>query len=72
MGIMDLQARLLAGTFSGRISLDERTVQSALEVSKLIRSSRPRPQFPRFDYIGEECFLFTCVFYILRDISVSN
>lgn len=72
MGIMDLQARLLAGTFSGRISLDERTVQSALEVSKLIRLSRPRPQFPRFDYIGERSVFCTHSCFTLRYFLLAN
>ena len=59
MGIMDLQARLLAGTFSGKLTLDKQKVQSALEASKLIRTSRPRAQFPRFDYTGKESVIFS-------------
>jgi len=53
MGIMDLQARLLARTMSGGISLDKEKLQSAIETNKLIRTTRPRAQFPRFDYPGK-------------------
>jgi hypothetical protein len=53
MGIMDLQARLLAGVMSGRLSLDKGQFQAALDTNKLIRTANPRAQFPRFDYTGK-------------------
>lgn len=52
MGIMDLQARLAAGVMSGGLSIDEDTLQTALDTTQLIRKASPRAQFPRFDYTG--------------------
>ena len=52
MGIMELQARLTAGIMSGKLSLKEDEIQSALKRSQSIRSSTPRAQFPHFDYPG--------------------
>ena len=52
MGIMELQARLTAGVMSGKVSLKEDSIQSALKQSQSIRSSIPRAQFPHFDYPG--------------------
>ncbi|KAL7530313.1 hypothetical protein ACHAXR_003419 [Thalassiosira sp. AJA248-18] len=52
MGIMNLQAQLAAGVMSGTLSLEEEQYQSALKTSRVIRSSTPRAQFPRFDYVG--------------------
>jgi hypothetical protein len=54
---MDLQARLLAGMMSGKLSVDNEKLLSALETNKLIRNTRPRAQFPRFDYTGKTILL---------------
>ena len=53
-GVMDLQARLLAGLFSGEVNPTDESISEALEESQRIRkSSSPRgAQFPRYDYIG--------------------
>ena len=76
MGIMDLQAQLVAGALSGRLGLDKEKVQAALDANKLIRTTRPRAQFPRFDYTGEHlepppdfaaAFLYTHYVIILLD-----
>ena len=72
MGIMDLQARLLAVTFSGELTLDKKKVQSALEASKLIRTSRPRAQFPRFDYTGKESVIFLQLCFTFCKIFLSS
>jgi hypothetical protein len=53
MGIMDLQARLLARVMSGRLTLDKEQFQAALDTNNLIRTANPRAQFPRFDYTGK-------------------
>jgi hypothetical protein len=49
---MDLQARLAAGVMSGRLSIDDDTLQRALDTTQLIRKASPQAQFPRFDYTG--------------------
>ena len=64
MGVMDLQARLLAGTMSGKLCLDRGKLQSALETNKLIRTNKPRAQFPRFDYIGEAACSFLATLFL--------
>lgn len=53
-GVMDLQARLVAGLFKGDITPTEKAIAEALEESQSIRdsSSSCAPQFPRYDYIG--------------------
>jgi len=54
-GIMELQARLLAGLYSGDIPkpLSQDSIERALQESKTIRDpTTPRAQFPRYDYIG--------------------
>jgi len=57
-GYMELQARLLAGLFSGTVALTEQDVSEALQTSIDIRrhsqqrNAHRRPQFPHFDYIG--------------------
>ena len=52
-GIMELQARLLAGLWSGQVPpLSDTVVQQALTDARSIREHRPRAQFPRFDYMG--------------------
>lgn len=52
MGIMELQGRLAAEVLSGKVTLDDSTVENALEDSRQIRNQQPRPQFPHFDYLG--------------------
>lgn len=52
MGIMDLQARVAAGVFIGSLSIEDEIYQSALEKCHSIRSTKPRAQFPHFDYTG--------------------
>jgi hypothetical protein len=52
-GVMELQARLVAGLISRQVGpLSEQTIASELSKSRNIRRYRPRSQFPRFDYIG--------------------
>jgi hypothetical protein len=51
-GYMELQARLIAEMWSGRISIPTDTLDKALHTSQQIRQQLPRPQFPRGDYIG--------------------
>lgn len=52
-GVMELQARLIAGLASGDVGpLSADLVQKALEASHCIRRGEPRAQFPHFDYIG--------------------
>ena len=57
-GIMELQARLLAGMFSGKIMPSRASISEAMEESRKIRNfattSRRslRAHFPRYDYIG--------------------
>lgn len=51
-GIMELQARLVAGHLSGRIRFGENELREALDISDGIRSCAPRAQFPHFDYPG--------------------
>ena len=57
MGVMELQGRLAAASLSssGDDDSDERskTLDQSLEISKRIRNTRPRAQFPHFDYLGE-------------------
>ena len=43
-GIMELQARLVAGHLSGGIRFDENELREALDISEGIRSSVPRAQ----------------------------
>lgn len=53
MGIMELQARWLAGMMSGRLSrpgLDE--IAAGLEQERRLRDSWPRPQFPHDNYVA--------------------
>jgi cation diffusion facilitator CzcD-associated flavoprotein CzcO len=52
MGVMEQQARLAAKVMSGTLHLTKDQYDEALDVSRKIRAQRPRPQFPRFDYIG--------------------
>jgi dimethylaniline monooxygenase (N-oxide forming) len=52
MGIMELQARLLAGLWSGQVQPSQKRLTQALEQSQQRRSHQPRAQFPHFDYIG--------------------
>lgn len=52
-GVMELQARLLAGMLSGKVTPSQDDMNSALHDSQSIRqNSERRAQFPRFDYIG--------------------
>lgn len=51
-GVMELQARLLAGMMSGTVEPSSEYIQQALEASKKIRTTKPQPQFPRYDYVG--------------------
>ena len=52
MGIMELQGQLAAAMLSGSITLDDTTLEHALEESKQRRDQKLRPQFPHFDYLG--------------------
>ena len=70
MGVMDLQARLLAGTMSGKLCPDKEKLQSALETNRLIRTANPRAQFPRFDYIGRKMCSLRLIY--LQHISITN
>ncbi|KAL3793298.1 hypothetical protein HJC23_003808 [Cyclotella cryptica] len=78
MGVMDLQARLAAGVMSGGLSVDEYTVQSALDTAQLIRKTSPRAQFPRIDYPGymdslaELCFGGKCPTHIFGGMVVPS
>jgi len=53
-GVMDLQARLLAGLFSREVDLDENSISEALAESQEIRkiAASNRAHFPRYDYVG--------------------
>ena len=52
-GVMELQARLLAGMYSGEVSLSDETISEALKECQTIRNPRTiQVQFPRHDYIG--------------------
>lgn len=53
-GVMDLQARLLAGMFSGEAKPTDESISEALNESTNIRKSSALrgAQFPRYDYIG--------------------
>ncbi|CAB9500729.1 monooxygenase [Seminavis robusta] len=51
-GIMELQAKTLAGMMSGDYVPTPEHVAAALEESKSIRQSTPRAQFPRHDYVA--------------------
>lgn len=46
-GIMELQARLVAGHLSGRIRFGENELREALDISDGIRSCAPRAQVGR-------------------------
>ncbi|UJR13464.1 hypothetical protein I4U23_000478 [Adineta vaga] len=51
--IIELQARWVASTFAGLLSLPSITTQQiGLEVEQRIRAQQPRPQFPHSDYVG--------------------
>ncbi|KAG7363702.1 Dimethylaniline monooxygenase [Nitzschia inconspicua] len=56
MGVVDLQAQLVAKVFSGKLHLTPAQYEHELDVSRTIRRQQQqqhlRPQFPRFDYIG--------------------
>lgn len=52
MGIMELQAKLAAGVLSGKLSLHQNQINSAIEASNNVRITSPRAQFPHFDYPG--------------------
>ncbi|KAG7342502.1 Dimethylaniline monooxygenase [Nitzschia inconspicua] len=54
MGVVDLQAQLVAKVFSGKLHLTPAQYEHELGVSRTIRRQQQhlRPQFPRFDYIG--------------------
>ena len=57
-GIIELQARWCAGLFSGSLpwpSLDE--LKEGISAEEKMRSSRPRMQWPRGDYVGFGCDL---------------
>lgn len=77
-GVMELQARLLAGLFSGRISPSESSISGALKESKMIRApNTARAQFPRHDYIGfmdtlaEQCGVMPSKELCVKGIMVS-
>lgn len=51
-GTMELQARWIAGTFSGALPLpDKATREKGVAEALAMRTSWPRPQFPHGDYI---------------------
>ncbi len=52
MGIVELQAKIAACVMSGSVPTGCEEVQSALEISRSIRTATPKAQFPHFDYIG--------------------
>jgi len=52
MGVVEQQARLAAMVLSGKLALSEAQYQKELDICRQIRNNKPRPQFPRFDYIG--------------------
>jgi Family of unknown function (DUF6314)/Flavin-binding monooxygenase-like len=52
-GVMELQARLIAGLISGQVNgLSDESFSKALSASEKRRQGTPRAQFPHFDYIG--------------------
>lgn len=52
-GVMELQARWIAGTFSGALPLPDRDVrETGVAQALTLRNSWPRPQFPYGDYVG--------------------
>jgi Family of unknown function (DUF6314)/Flavin-binding monooxygenase-like len=52
-GVMELQARLIAGIISGQVNgLSDESFAKELLASEKRRHGTPRAQFPHFDYIG--------------------
>jgi hypothetical protein len=51
-GVMELQARVLAEMWSGGRVPEASCVREALDGSRLVRTHRPRAQFPHFDVVG--------------------
>lgn len=51
-GVAELQARIAARMFAGKLSLEESAVEAGLEAERSIRYCRPRSQFPHGDYLG--------------------
>jgi hypothetical protein len=52
MGIMEQQGQLVARLLSGRLQLNNSTMNEALENSRTMRHQPMKPQFPHFDYVG--------------------
>jgi dimethylaniline monooxygenase (N-oxide forming) len=51
--VMELQARWACGVFSGRLpNPNKAEMEAGLAAERLVRSARPRPQFPHGDYVG--------------------
>lgn len=71
-GIMELQARLVAGHLSGRIRFDENELREALNISDGIRSFAPRAQVGWVRDRFLRCSIFTNLMWHVAHLPSSH